>query len=328
MSRISRLPRLLIVTPALAQANNGNWQTAARWRRLLKDDYEVHLCKAWPGDLSNEPTFDLMLALHARRSAESISAWVELEPTRPLCVVLTGTDLYRDIHSDADAQRSLELAHRLIVLHEAAIADLPVAHRSKARVCLQSCSARAPYRQKSSRRLRALMVGHLRQEKAPEVYFLAAEALHPRSDIWLDHIGSPLDEALGQKAAALMGAQPRYRWLGVLPHPATRERIRRAHVLVHPSAMEGGAHVVMEAVRSGTAVIASRIPGNLGMLGEDYGGYFEPGDAQGLARLLQRLRDEPDMLSALQAQGQARAALFSPEKERARLLSILRCLPV
>jgi putative glycosyltransferase (TIGR04348 family) len=328
MSRTPRRPRLLIVTPAMAQANNGNWQTAARWRELLKTDYEVQLCTAWPSDVSDETAFDLMLALHARRSAASIAAWAETQAHKPLCVVLTGTDLYRDIHADAAAQRSLELAHRLIVLHEEAIADLPHVHRSKARVCLQSCSARAAYLHKASRHLRALMVGHLRQEKAPEVYFAAAQALRSRRDIWLDHIGRPLDEALGQQAVALMRTQPHYRWLGGLPHPATRERIRRAHVLVHPSTMEGGAHVVMEALRSGTAVIASRIPGNLGMLGPGYGGYFEPGDAQGLARLLQRARDEPDMLRGLQAQCQARAALFSPDEERTRLLGILRGLLV
>ena len=28
-------PRVLIVSPALADANNGNWRTAARWGRFL-----------------------------------------------------------------------------------------------------------------------------------------------------------------------------------------------------------------------------------------------------------------------------------------------------
>ena len=39
----------------------------------------------------------------------------------------------------------------------------------------------------------------------------------------------------------------------------------------------------MEAVRSGTPVVASRIDGNIGMLGQDYAGYFEWGDAAALA---------------------------------------------
>jgi glycosyltransferase involved in cell wall biosynthesis len=60
---------------------------------------------------------------------------------------------------------------------------------------------------------------------------------------------------------------PNYRWLGALPHESTRRRIQAAHVLVHSSRMEGGAHVVIEAVTSGTPVLASRIPGNLGLLG-------------------------------------------------------------
>ena len=28
--------RIVIVSPALADANNGNWQTARRWQRLLQ----------------------------------------------------------------------------------------------------------------------------------------------------------------------------------------------------------------------------------------------------------------------------------------------------
>ena len=47
--------------------------------------------------------------------------------------------------------------------------------------------------------------------------------------------------------------------------------------------MEGGAHVILEAVQSGTAVLASRIDGNVGMLGPAHEGYFEVGDDAGLA---------------------------------------------
>ena len=91
-----------------------------------------------------------------------------------------------------------------------------------------------------------------------------------RSDIVLDHIGAPLDADLGRQARQLADEVPTYRYLGEQTHAATRARIARAHVLVHPSRMEGGAHVVMEAVMSGTPVLASRIDGNVGMLGADY----------------------------------------------------------
>jgi glycosyltransferase involved in cell wall biosynthesis len=87
--------------------------------------------------------------------------------------------------------------------------------------------------------------------------------------------------------------------------------------------MEGGAHVVIEAVRSGTPVIASRIDGNLGLLGQAYDGCFAPGDAAGLATLLQQARGDADMLPHLQAQCAARAPLFAPEAEAATLHQLL-----
>ena len=105
-----------------------------------------------------------------------------------------------------------------------------------------------------------------------------------------------------------------------------RRRIQAAHVLVHPSVIEGGAHVVMEAVCSGTPVLASRIAGNIGMLGEDYGGYFELGDSEALAALLQRCRDEPAMLDRLAAQCASRAPLFEPALEQATLLALLHAM--
>jgi len=313
-------PHVCIVTPALAEANNGNWQTAQRWARMLAHDYRVQLVDRWQGQAGDPAA--VMVALHARRSADSIARWARQRPGQPLVVVLTGTDLYRDIHNDADAQHSLDVANRLIVLHEHAVLDLPAQHRSKTVSCFQSTPARAPW-PKTQRHLRALMVGHLREEKSPQTYFDAARLLQQRPDIWLDHIGAPLDPELGRAAQAVQRNCPQYRWLGALPHAATRQRIQRAHVLVHPSRMEGGAHVVMEAVRSGTPVLASRIAGNVGMLGVDYGGYFEPSDAKGLSQLLQRCRDEPPILQALSQQCQARSPLFEPARERATLLTLL-----
>ena len=313
-------PSVCIVTPALAAANNGNWQTASRWARMLRRYYRVALVDRWQG----EPA-DALIALHARRSADSIERWARERTGRPLVVALTGTDLYRDILVDAEAQRSLDLADRLVVLHELAIDDLPARHRAKAVACFQSTTRRAALA-KTPQHLRAVMVGHLREEKAPQTYFGAARRLVGRADIRLDHIGAALDAAFGAEAAALQQACPNYRWLGALPHEATRRYIQRAHVLVHTSRIEGGAHVVMEAICSGTPVLATRIAGNVGMLGRDYRGFFEPGDADGLAGLLERCRDEPAILHALGEQCAARAPLFEPGREQAGLLALLNDL--
>lgn len=308
---------VVIVTPALAAANNGNWQTAHRWAGFLAGHYRVRLTDAWDG--GDE---DLMIALHARRSAASVAAWRAAAPRRPLVLVLTGTDLYRDLQHDVSAQRSVEQADRLVVLNEMGLAELPPAWRAKGTVCLQSSPARQA-RAKTVRHLRALMVGHLREEKSPRTYFDAARQLAGRSDILLDHIGGPLDPSLADEATRLAAECPHYRWLGALAHERTRARIQAAHVLVHASRMEGGAHVVIEAVTSGTPVIASRISGNVGLLGAGYGGYFDWGGAAGLATLLARARDDAGMLAVLQAQCAARAPLFDPGHERQTLLDLL-----
>lgn len=310
-------PDIAIVTPALADANNGNWQTARCWARMLSGAYRVRLLSTWDG--GDEA---LMIALHARRSAASVAQWRSRRASAPLIVVLTGTDLYRDIASDASAQASLQSADRLIVLNQLGAEALPQGLRFKARVVLQSCATRQSL-VKTRQHLRALMVGHLRPEKSPRTYFDTARLLGGRPDILLDHVGAALDPALGAEASSLIAECPHYRWLGVLVHADTRKRIQAAHVLVHPSRMEGGAHVVIEAVRSGTPVLASRIDGNVGLLGESYDGYFPVDDSAALATLLQRLRDEPAMLVTLQQQCDARAPLFDPAQESAALHALI-----
>ena len=331
--------RVVIVSPALADANNGNWRTARRWQRLLAPHHAVRIVRQWPDAAASERD-RVLLALHARRSAASAAAWAAArgaggsapDNTAGLAIVLTGTDLYRDIHSDPAARQSLTLAQRLVVLQERGPDALPAALRLKARVIFQSTAARQPL-VKSQKYLRAVMVGHLRDEKSPQTLFAVARLLKDDGTLFIDHIGDALDPALGQEARATAAACPNYRWLGGLAHEATRRRIQRAHVLVHSSRIEGGAHVIMEAVRSGTPVLASRIAGNLGMLGDDYAGYFELGDAQALAGLLRRCRDSQvsqkhpagteSWLAGLNAQCAQRARLFTPDAERAALLQLI-----
>jgi len=304
----------VIVTPALADANNGNWQTAWRWRRFLAPLYPTRLVKVWPDAQGDTDT--AMIALHARRAADSITAWYARHGGDRLALVLTGTDLYRDIGIDAPAQRSLGLAGQRVVLNELGVERLPAHLHEGTRIILQSATARRPLA-KSPARLRALMVGHLREEKSPETLFEAARLLMDRHDIFLDHIGAALDPALGREAERTMTACPNYRWLGGRPHEETRRRIQRAHVLVHASRMEGGAHVVIEATVSGTPVLASHIDGNTGLLGTNYAGHFPWNDAAALAALLVACRDDPAHIERLRRQAAERAPLFAPERERA-----------
>jgi putative glycosyltransferase (TIGR04348 family) len=305
------MPRVTIVSPALAGANNGNWHTAARWQRFLAPvaAAEVVAIGAEDGDA------DVLIALHARRSAASIARWRERRPDAPIVVVLTGTDLYRDLPADADARHSLECASRIVVLQEAGALRLDAASRAKAVVIVQSApSLRA---ERNARDADFAVVGHLRDEKDPLTVMRAARLLAAdRTPPSIVHVGAALDARLGDEARATMAACPSYRWAGALAHAAARRAIARARALVHPSRMEGGANVVIEAVRSRVPVLASRIDGNVGLLGIGYDGYFPVGDAAALAGLMRRLRDDDAFADRLCAQCALREPMFAPAIER------------
>jgi putative glycosyltransferase (TIGR04348 family) len=321
MSILPNLTRLnvVIVSPALAAANNGNWQTAQRYARMLRSFCRVRIVQRWDGSDQDH----VMIALHARRSYASIADWHVRHGTRGLVVVLTGTDLYRDIQSDPEAQQSLRWAHTLVVLQTEGLRAVPETVQPKTVVAFQSTATRQTL-PKTRRHLRAIMVGHLRSEKSPQTFFNAAKLLVDHNDIQLQHVGGEHDPALARAARETAAVCPRYAFLGARPHEATRRLIQRAHVLVHPSVMEGGAHVVMEAICSGVPVIASRIPGNEGMLGQDYAGFFPTENADALAALLLRVRNEPSFYALLERQCALRAPLFAPALEQERLITIVQ----
>lgn len=282
---------------------------------MLRDRYRVILQTEWKGERA-----DAMVALHARRSAASIAAF-QRDAKGKIAVVLTGTDLYKDLPGSAEAIASLDCAARVVVLQGEAMRLLEPRWRRKAQVIFQSAPALAP-RQRSKERLDCVVVGHLREEKDPRTLFRACERLPDGLPIRIRHIGAPLDPQLGQEAHALAQREPRYRYAGALPRGPTRAAIAAAHVLVHPSIIEGGANVIVEAVTSGTAVVASRIPGNVGMLGRDHPGYFEAGDESGLARRLVQACEDLAYRRALLAASLRRKPLFAPAKE-ARALRLL-----
>ncbi len=276
---------------------------------MLRDRYRPIVQTGWDGEEARA-----LIALHARRSAESIARFHAEAPGRPIAVVLTGTDLYRDLPESREAAAALDIADRIVVLQEEAPKLLRPEWRGKAEVIFQSAPLLAA-RAKPEGRLDCVVVGHLREEKDPRTLFEAVRRLPAGLPIRVRHIGAALDPALGEAARELARAEPRYRYSGPLPHGLARAALRSAHLLVHPSIVEGGANVIVEAVTAGTPVVASRISGNVGMLGADYPGYFEPGNAAALAdRLVQALED-PRALARLREACARRKPLFRPEAE-------------
>ena len=308
------MARILIVTPAPPGSRVGNRHTAARWARMLRlGGHRVRIAGEWAGERC-----DLLVALHADRSHASVHRYRDAHPAGRLVVVLTGTDLYRDLpRGSKKARESLDLADRIIVLQSEAKRALPEKWRRKTSVVYQSSNTKlrhAPPR----RPFRIAVVGHLRKVKDP---FRAVMALqHLRGDYEVVQVGGALDPAMVSVAKKWMKREPRYRWTGSVPHAEAQRWIAKSHLLVVSSVMEGGANVICEAARIGTPVLASRVPGNMGMLGRDYPGYFKLAEDRALARLIGTVATEPAAFSRLKRALARKRETFSRSAEAAALL--------
>ena len=276
--------------------------------------HRVTVATEWDADAGTE----LMLALHARRSHASMRAFRERHPQRPLVLALTGTDVYRDLRISAEARESLRLADRYIVLQPKAIEELPQGLRSQAKVVYQSCATRLRHTP-LKRAFRICVIGHLREEKDSLRAFAALSHIPAHAGIELVQLGDSLDEALARAARRGMREDRRYRWLGSVAHARALRWLATSHAMVISSRMEGGANVISEAIRIGVPVLASRISGNVGLLGEEYPGYFALGDDRALARLMSRAASDRSFYRRLQHRVRLLRPLASPANE-ARLL--------
>jgi putative glycosyltransferase (TIGR04348 family) len=312
------MARIAIVTPAAAGSRNGNRHTAARWAAMLRaSGHRVAVMLSWQG----EPC-EMLIALHARRSHDSVARYRGARPAGPLVVTLTGTDLYRDLPASAEARRSLDLADRVIVLQEAALRELSPAVRTKSSVVYQSSATQLRNVAPASP-FRIAVIGHLRSEKDP-FRTPAALALLSHPHIQVVHVGGALEASMAGQAQDWMAREPRYRWVGSLPHGKALGWLARSHLLVHSSVMEGGANVIVEAARIGTPVLASRVSGNVGMLGPRYPGYYPLYDHAALARLVERSIANPEFHKKLKQELKKRRPLFAPAEERRSLLGVVR----
>jgi len=313
--------KIALVTPARPGSRSGNRHTALRWAAILRAaGHRVALGTEWNLD----PRTELLLALHARRSYDSIREFAQRQPGRPLVLALTGTDVYRDIHVSDEAQASLGMATRIIVLQPKAKEELSPRLRRRVHIVVQSSATRLRQRP-VRRRFRVCVVGHLREEKDPLRALYALRHLDPAAlDIEVLQLGGALDDAIAARARAAMRREMRYRWLGAVSHSSALRWLASSHLMVISSRMEGGANVVSEAIRIGVPVLASRISGNVGLLGATYPAYFPLGDDRALARLILRAAKESAFYAALKRRGWLLRPRVSPSSEERALLAALQ----
>jgi putative glycosyltransferase (TIGR04348 family) len=305
-----------IITPAPPRSRYGNRVTALRWAQILKKlKHRVRVAQEY-----QQESYDLLIALHARRSYPAVRRFHRLYPKRPIIVALTGTDLYRDLPDSRAAQKSIEIAARLVVLQPLASRELLPRLRHKVRVIYQSASAIPPGRRRMQTRNREFMVlviGHLRPVKDPFRAALAARQMPASSRVSVVHLGAAMTADMARQAHAEMRVNPRYRWLGEQPAGRVRRLLERSALCVLSSKLEGGANVLSEAAVADVPVLASRIPGSVGILGPTYPGYFKVGDTHQLAKLLACAETQPDFLARLKVYARRLAPRFDPAREKA-----------
>ncbi|MGV6825864.1 MAG: selenoneine biosynthesis selenosugar synthase SenB [bacterium] len=303
--------KIWMVTPAPLGSLAGNRASANRWATILsKLGHKVTVATAYHGE-----DVDLMVALHAWRSADSIVRFAHKYPQRPLVVVLTGTDAYRFLQSDRDVTlNSLSLADHIVGLHGQIGNVLPESYRHKLRVIVQSARP-LNTRHPPKRIFRVCVAGHLREEKDPLLPALAVRDLPGDSRIRVDAYGGAHTDEWAERARREMQDNPRYVWHGEIPHVELRRVYTRSHLLVLPSIMEGGANVISEAVMSGLPILASNIAGSTGLLGDDYPGYYPVGDLSALKEKLLESEQNPDFYNTLSHAIEHKRPLFTPEKE-------------
>ena len=311
--------KIAIAVPPSVVPRSGNWHTAARWAGFLRElGHRVRIVTRWRGGHD-----DLLLALHARKSFDSILRFSDLRPAAPLIVALTGTDLYRDIRTDAEARQSLGLASRLIVLQEEGLRELSAFLRRKTSIVYQSSDVTLRHAPERSP-FRVAVIGHLRGEKDPFRAVMALRRIERSTPVEVLQLGAALDRDMRTRARGWMKLESRYRWLGSVPHGTAMRWLASSHLLVVSSVMEGGANVICEAARIGVPVLASRVPGNVGMLGRDYPGYFPLFDDRALARLIERCRTDAAFYRKLKGAILRRRSQFAPDAEKSALRRLLR----
>ena len=311
--------RIELITPAGSATRTGNRVTALRWAKLLRGlGHRVRVGVDYDG-----VPCDLMVALHARRSLPSMTRFKARQPDAPLVLALTGTDLYGDIHSDAQARAVLSVADRLVLLQPEGLKELPPALHPRCRVILQSVTAPRTRPAKFQRNFTVAVIGHIRAVKDPLLAARAARGLPAESRLRVVMAGAALDPDYEAATRAEARDNPRLRWVGSLTRGRALRLLGRSHALVLSSRSEGGANVISEALVLGVPVLATDIPGNVGLLGADYPGLFPVGDAEALRVLLHRAETNPKWLASLAAWGRHLAPQFTPQRERAAWAKLL-----
>ena len=312
-----------LITPAAVNSRSGNHTTAVRWKNILQSlGHRVAVSQNYDGQAA-----DLMVALHAWRSADSIQLFTEKYPNNPLVVALTGTDIYRFLLSHPKPTlQSIASADKLVGLHARVALNIPQQYRSKVHIIYQSTESK-PIRPTNKNDFQICVAGHLRDEKDSLRPAYAVRNLPSWSNIYVTHFGKAHTKEWAHDAKLETIKNSRYQWFGEIPQAQLRRKFNDSKLLALPSRMEGGANVISEAITAGLPVVASNIDGSIGLLGEEYPGYYPVENSDQLRELLLRCEKDNKFYSTLVHACQQQRSLFTPSREKTswqKLLSELQ----
>jgi len=157
-----------------------------------------------------------------------------------------------------------------------------------------------------------LTVGRLAAQKGFGVLLDAAAGwrdLRPEPSLVIVGEG-PLEAELKQRAASL-GVPATFTGR----RPDVPALLAVADVFVLPSAWEGQALILQEALRAGVPIVATRVGGNPDLLGEDAALLVPPGDAQGLAGAVRSVLADPGLAARLRRAALDRATALPAEDD-------------
>jgi putative glycosyltransferase (TIGR04348 family) len=310
-----------VVVPVLATAGSGNSVTGERYAKLFADLGHRSTIVGHPSGRA-----DVVVALNAYRSAQAIHAAGD---DSLVVVVLTGTDVYRFLESDRNVVlRALDRADRLVGLNDRIGENLEARHRARLDIIHEGAARSTVDRGVDPTEVSVVVVGHLRDEKDPQTVAAAVRDLPAASRISVHHYGAAHTDEWATWARAEERSNGRYRWHGEVPRDQLDAIYARSHVLVNSSTCEGGANAISEAVMAGLPILASDIPGNVGVLGDDYPAYFPVGDPVSLRASLVEIEHRQARTRDLEAAVAGIQKRLDPELERQRWSALFERMDV
>jgi len=300
--------RISITSPFPADSLQGNSVSGRRITGLLKS--LGHHARLFHNGFA--PDCELLIALNAWRSSAVIAEFAEIRrgiidhstgfnasfnrvqsPTKEgtvpkIAVVMTGSDLFPfDGLLKPETLQSINFADAVIITHGEARERI---HHPMVRVIRKSIALPEEFlsqgkpRNAESPAVNGIMVAHLREQKNPFLFLRAVP--HLKSPIHIDHFGHANSAEFQENAEKYHSHA--YHWKGEVARTELLRALQKADFLLNTSYIEGSSNAVCESIALGTPVIASAIPGNIGVLGADYPGLFGVDDTKGLAEMLDR----------------------------------------